>query len=139
MPNYIFLCLDCRERRRAGVCEGGSHVEVQSLRKQTAGSARKGYIGPRKPNTCSLSFAKSSLRKLEGPSTQVLLNSLQETEKGTWRVRCCVPASGSKRLLPCLFLKGRLGHPYRKKKSPLSKLNLPQSQKGKAGICKGSG
>lgn len=41
-------------------------------------------------------------------------------------------------LLVCLFLKGRLGHPYHQKSSQ-SKLNFPQSQKSRAGICKGSG
>lgn len=70
-------------------------------------------------------------------------NSSQETEKCGNKIWArgdgfCVPASGSKRLLSCLFLKGRQGHSYRKKSS-LSKLNLPHSLKGRAGIWEGSG
>lgn len=50
-----------------------------------------------------------------------------------WEEGCCCyfsPASGSLKgpFLVCLFLKGRLGHPYLQKPS-LSKLNLPVSRR----------
>lgn len=127
--SYFFMSrLQGEVKGGAGVYEGGGQGRGTVSKGSNSWLCKKRLHWPPKTTYPLLSSTKSSLRKLKGASTQVLLNSLQ-TEKGNSQILEATLLCSSIWLLPCLFLKGRLGHPYRKKKSPLSKLNLPPVSK----------
>lgn len=76
------------------------------------------------------------LREFEGCLNTDTLNSAQEIQKGD-RDNVLCSSVWLQEALAFFVLKGRLGQAYHKKSS-LSKLNQPQSQKSRAAICEGS-